>query len=160
MMKIKLITVGKLKEKEFTLLSSEYEKRLSGLCSFSVCEIEPVKTGNKVLKAEITSALKKEGDLILKEIPKGAYVFAMCIEGRELSSEELSKRLETLAIEGRGEAVFIIGSSYGLSPEVKSRADFKLSMSKMTFPHKLARIMLTEQLYRAFSISGNGKYHK
>ncbi len=160
MMNIKLIVLGKLKEKYMREFSGEYEKRLSAFCKLEICELEPVKLSDNPSQNEISNALSKETQLILSKIPKGAYVFAMCIEGKQMSSEELSQRLENLAISGTGNIAFIIGSSFGLSEEIKNMSNYKFSMSKMTFPHKLARIMLTEQIYRAFSIANNGKYHK
>lgn len=110
--------------------------------------------------AEISEVIEAEGERILKKIGAGDYAVAMCIEGKQLSSEELSAMLDNAAITGKSTVDFIIGGSYGLSNKVKNRADFKLSMSKMTFPHQMARMVLSEQIYRAFEISTNGKYHK
>ncbi len=160
MMNIRLIVLGKLKEKYMREFAGEYEKRLSAFCKLEVFELEPVKLSDNPSQSEINNALAKETQMITAKIPKGAYVFSMCIEGKQMSSQELSQRFEELAVSGTGCAVFIIGSSFGLSEEIKNMSNFKFSMSKMTFPHKLARIMLTEQIYRAFSISANGKYHK
>ena len=109
---------------------------------------------------QIAAALSAEAERILDAIPKNAAVIAMCIEGRELSSEELSGKLSDMCISGKSTIVFIIGSSYGLSDKVKSRADLRLSMSRMTFPHRLAKVMLCEQIYRALSIAAGGRYHK
>ena len=160
MMNINFIVLGKLKEKYMKDFSAEYEKRLSAYCKVSVTELEPVKLSDNPSQSEIDNALSKETQMILSKTPKGSYVFSMCIEGKQLSSEELSQKLEDIALSGKSTVTFIIGSSFGLSDEIKKMSDFKFSMSKMTFPHKLARIMLTEQVYRAFSISNNGKYHK
>lgn len=160
MMNIQLVVLGKLKEKYMKDFASEYEKRLSSYCKLSVMELEPIKLSDNPSKAEIDNALNKETQMIMSKLPKNAYVFSMCIEGKQMSSEELSARLDDIALCGKSSIVFIIGSSFGLSDEIKKMSDFKFSMSKMTFPHKLARIMLTEQIYRAFSISNNGKYHK
>lgn len=160
MMNVHFIVLGKLKEKYMKEFSAEYEKRLSAYCKVTVTELEPVKLSDNPSQTEIDNALLKETQMITAKIPKGAYVFSMCIEGKQLSSEGLSQKLEDIAISGKSAVVFIIGSSFGLSDEIKRMSDFKFSMSKMTFPHKLARIMLTEQVYRAFSISNNGKYHK
>ena len=160
MMNVQLVVLGKLKEKYMREFASEYEKRLSSYCKITVTELEPVKLSDNPSKTEIDNALSKETQMIMSKIPKNSYVFSMCIEGRQLSSEELSMKLEDIALCGKSNVVFIIGSSFGLSDEIKRMSDFKFSMSKMTFPHKLARIMLTEQIYRAFSISNNGKYHK
>lgn len=160
MMNVHLIVLGKLKEKYMKDFSSEYEKRLSAYCKLMVTELEPVKLSDNPSQSEIDNALNKETQMITSKIPKNSYVFSMCIEGKHMSSEELSQKMDDIALSGKSSVVFIIGSSFGLSDEIKRMSDFKFSMSKMTFPHKLARIMLTEQIYRAFSISNNGKYHK
>ncbi len=160
MMNVQLIVLGKLKEKYMKDFAAEYEKRLSAYCKMTVTELEPVKLSDNPSQSEIENALTKETKMIKDKIPKNSYVFSMCIEGKQMSSEELSQKLEDIALSGKNSVVFIIGSSFGLSKEIKQMSDFKFSMSKMTFPHKLARIMLTEQLYRGFSISNNGKYHK
>ena len=160
MMNVHFIVLGKLKEKYMKEFSAEYEKRLSAYCKVTVTELEPIKLSDNPSEAEIENALNKETQMIIAKTPKNSYVFSMCIEGKQLSSEELSQKLEDIALSGKSTISFIIGSSFGLSNEIKKISDFKFSMSKMTFPHKLARIMLTEQVYRAFSISNNGKYHK
>ena len=160
MMNVQLIVLGKLKEKYMKDFSSEYEKRLSAYCKLTVTELEPVKLSDNPSQSEIDNALNKETQMITAKIPKNSYVYSMCIEGKQMSSEELSQKLDDVALSGKSSVVFIIGSSFGLSDEIKRMSDFKFSMSKMTFPHKLARIMLTEQIYRGFSISNNGKYHK
>ncbi len=160
MMNVHLIVLGKLKEKYMKDFVTEYEKRLSAYCKLTVTELEPVKLSDNPSQSEIDNALNKETQMITAKIPKNSYVFSMCIEGKQMSSEELSQKLEDIALSGKSSVVFIIGSSFGLSDDIKKMSDFKFSMSKMTFPHKLARIMLTEQIYRGFSISNNGKYHK
>lgn len=160
MINVNLIVLGKLKEKYMKEFANEYEKRLSAYCRITITELEPVKLSDNPSQTEIDNALIKETQMILSKIPKNSYVFAMCIEGKQLSSEELSAKIEDIALCGKSNITFIIGSSFGLSNEIKKISDFKFSMSKMTFPHKLARIMLTEQIYRAFSISNNAKYHK
>ncbi len=160
MMNVQFIVLGKLKEKYMKDFSSEYEKRLSAYCKLNVVELEPVKLSDNPSQSEIENALTKETQMIKAKIPKNSFVFSMCIEGKQMSSEEFSRKLDDIALSGKSNIVFIIGSSFGLSNEIKGMSDFKFSMSKMTFPHKLARIMLTEQLYRGFSISNNGKYHK
>ena len=159
-MNITLICVGKLKEDYLRNACAEYQKRLQGFCRFSVEELEPERLSENPSDAEITSALEKEGERILGKIPKGAYAAALCIEGKQQSSEELAQLMERIPNEGSGTAAFIIGSSYGLSHKVKSSAQLKLSMSKMTFPHQLARVMLMEQIYRAYTIINNRRYHK
>ena len=160
MININFIVLGKLKEKYMKEFSAEYEKRLSGYCKLTVTELEPVKLSDNPSEQEIKNALNKETQMIKAKIPKNSFVFSMCIEGKQMSSEELSKKLEDIALSGKNNITFIIGSSFGLSDEIKQMSDNKLSMSKMTFPHKLARIMLTEQVYRALSITNNAKYHK
>ena len=160
MININFIVLGKLKEKYMKEFAAEYEKRLSGYCKLTVTELEPVKLSDNPSEQEIKNALSKETQMIKAKIPKNSFVFSMCIEGKQMSSEEFSKKLEDIALTGKNNITFIIGSSFGLSDEIKQMSDYKFSMSKMTFPHKLARIMLTEQVYRALSISNNGKYHK
>lgn len=160
MMNVQLIVLGKLKEKYMKDFSAEYEKRLSAYCKLSVIELEPIKLSDNPSRSEIENSLNKETQLIKAKIPKNSYIFSMCIEGKQMSSEDFSQKLQDIALAGKSNIVFIIGSSFGLSDEIKVMSDYKFSMSKMTFPHKLARIMLVEQLYRGFSIINNGKYHK
>lgn len=159
-MNVTLVCVGRLKEDYLRAACAEYQKRLSGFCRFTVEEIEAEKLPDDPSEAEILSALEKEGDRILAKLPKGAYTTAMCIEGKQQSSEELAQLLMNIPVQGSGAAAFVIGSSYGLSDKVKAAAQLKLSMSKMTFPHQLARVMLMEQVYRAYTIISNRKYHK
>lgn len=160
MIKVTLIVLGGLKEKFFIDAAKEYEKRLSRFCQIKTVEINPAPLPDNPSRSQIENALLAEAALIEKKIPQNAEVFALCIEGKQLSSEELSQKIMEVADFGSGNVVFIIGSSYGLSERIKSLAKFKLSMSKMTFPHKLARVMLLEQIYRAFMISSGGEYHK
>ncbi len=160
MLKITLITVGKLKEQYLRDAVKEYEKRLQTLCSLKSVELDPVKLPDNPNEAQITAALDSEAQKILANIPQGSYVIPMCIEGKQLSSTELAEKLDGLGVAGHSSVCFIIGGSYGLSDKVKAKADFKLSMSKMTFPHQLARVMLLEQIYRAFKITQGGTYHK
>ncbi len=160
MLNITLICLGRLKEKYLRDACAEYEKRLGAFCRFTVKELSPVALPDNPSEAQISAALTAESKLILSQIPSKSGVIALCIEGVSVSSEEFSARLDKLAVNGTGSIAFIIGSSYGLSDEVKKRAEMKLSMSQMTFPHQLARVMLMEQLYRAFQISNGGKYHK
>lgn len=160
MRSIQLITVGKLKEKYMKDFSAEYEKRLSAYCKLTVTELEPVRLSDNPSEKEIQNALKKEAELIKGKMLPNAFVISMCIEGKEISSEALAKKIDEIGLSGQNSIVFIIGSSFGLSEEIKTGSDMRLSMSPMTFPHKLARIMLLEQIYRAFSISHGGKYHK
>ncbi len=160
MRNIQLITVGKLKEKYMKDFSAEYEKRLSAYCKLTVTELEPVRLSDNPSEKEIQNALKKEAELIKGKMLPNAFVISMCIEGKEISSKALAEKIEETGVSGQNGIVFIIGSSFGLSEEIKRESDMRLSMSPMTFPHKLARIMLLEQIYRAFSISRGGKYHK
>ena len=158
MLKITMITLGKLKEKYLREAAAEYIKRLSSLCALNIIEIEPVRLRDHPSQREIDTALQTEGEKITAKIPGGAAIFPLCIEGKQCGSEELSGKLQNAAMNS-GNAVFIIGSSYGLSNTIKSLGA-PLSMSSMTFPHQLARIMLLEQIYRAMKISEGGIYHK
>lgn len=161
MIKINIICIGKIKEKYFTDAIAEYSKRLTSFCKFSITELSEEKIrSNTPNQSQIEEVLSAEGKRILQKVGSGDYVVAMCIEGRMMSSEELSKAIDSVSISGKSTVDFIIGGSYGLSNEVKGRSDLKLSMSKMTFPHQMARVILSEQIYRAFEISSNGKYHK
>ncbi len=159
-MNIILLCVGKLKENYLKDACKEYEKRLSAFCRITVEEIEAERLSDQPSEAEIASALEKEGQKLLKKTPVGAYVYTLCIEGEQNNSQEFAAGIEKSALSGFGTAVFIIGSSYGLSEQVKKASNRKLSMSKMTFPHQLARVMLMEQLYRAYTIMNNRRYHK
>ena len=161
MIRVNIICIGKIKEKYFTDAINEYTKRLSAFCKFSVVELSEEKIkSNSPNESQISEVINAEGKRILQKIGQSDYVVAMCIEGKMLSSEELSKTLDSVSIGGKSTVDFIIGGSYGLSAEVKHRADLKLSMSRMTFPHQMARMILSEQIYCAFEISSNGKYHK
>ena len=161
MLKINIICIGKIKESYFTDAINEYAKRLSAFCKFQIVELAEERIRSNTPNAsQINEVLNAEGKRILQKISPSDYVAAMCIEGKQLSSEELSKTLDNVAVVGKSTVDFIIGGSYGLSDEVKRRADLRLSMSKMTFPHQLARVILSEQIYRAFEISSGGKYHK
>ena len=160
MVKISLICLGKLKEKYLRDACAEYEKRIGAFGKLTVTELTPAPLPDNPSQAQITAALNTEAKLILSKLPQRSGVVALCIEGKTLSSEDFSAKLEELSVTGSGSVAFIIGSSFGLAEEVKRRADVRLSMSPMTFPHQLARVMLLEQIYRAFQISGGGKYHK
>ena len=158
-MTVNIICVGKIKEDYFVKATAEFEKRLSRFCSFNVVCLPDRSIPDNASPAEEQIVLRKEGEEILKKIGKSDIVVAMCIEGKQLSSEEFSGVLEQEMNIGRG-VTFIIGSSCGLADNIKRRADLKLSFSKMTFPHQLFRVMLLEQLYRAFKIISGGAYHK
>ena len=159
MIKITVIALASLKEKYLKDAAAEYIKRLGAYCDLKIIELDPVRLPEKPSDAEINSALEREAELILKKIPAGDYVVPLCIEGKQLSSEEFSGVLEQEMNIGRG-VTFIIGSSCGLADMVKRRADLRLSFSKMTFPHQLFRVILLEQIYRAFKICSGGAYHK
>lgn len=158
---ITVIALGKLNADYFKKAAAEYEKRLSAYCKLKITELpEEMIAEKNASSAVIAKALEKEGRAILSAVPKGSAIVAMCIEGKQKTSEELAEYLEERAGSGAGDVTFVIGSSHGLADSVKQAASVKLSMSKMTFPHQLARVMLLEQIYRAFSISNGGKYHK
>ncbi len=161
MLNIEILCVGKVNAAYLAEGCAEYAKRAGGLANFRITELpeEPVREKN-ASQAVIVKALEKEGAAILAHLRKGTKLVALCIEGRQLSSEELADWLAGSAVAGSGDFTFVIGSSHGLAPAVKQAAALRLSMSRMTFPHQLARLMLTEQLYRALSILQGGKYHK
>lgn len=160
MRSITVLCVGKLKEAYLRAAAAEYQKRLSAFCRLSIVEVDEERLPDAPSPAQIQATLQAEGKRLLSHIPSGASVFALCIEGREMSSPDLASTLDRLALNGCSHTVFIIGGSWGLSDEVKQAATVRLSMSPMTFPHQLARVMLLEQLYRAGQISSGGKYHK
>ena len=160
MFSVTLICMGKLKEKFYTAAASEYEKRLQGYCQFKLLELPEVRLPENPSPAEIAAGLDKEAEAILGKTPKGAWFCVLTPEGKLLSSEALARQMEQVKLSGKGSACFLIGSSFGIAPQVKARADLKLSMSPMTFPHHLARVMVLEQLYRAEAIQAGSKYHK
>ena len=160
MFDITLIAMGKLKEPFYLSAAAEYAKRLSGYCKFTLLELPECRLPENPSTAEISAGLEKEADLILSKIPKGAWFCVFTPEGKLLSSEDFAKQLKTVKNAGKSSACFLIGSSFGMAPRVKQRADFRLSMGPMTFPHHLARIMVLEQLYRAEAIQAGSKYHK
>ena len=160
MLTVNIICIGKIKEKYWTDAIDEYKKRLSAFCRFNIIELDEEKTYQNPNPSQIEAILNAEGKRILNALTKGSYVISMCIEGRIISSPELSDKLSDISLCGKSSVDFIIGGSWGLSDEVKRRSDFKLSMSRMTFPHQMARVVLCEQIYRAFEIINNGKYHK
>ena len=160
MFDVTLITMGKLKEKFYISAASEYAKRLSGYCRFNLIELPESRLPEDPSPAEIASGLEKEAELIFSKIPKGAWFCVFTPEGKVISSEAFAEKLKEVKLSGKSSACFLIGSSFGMSPRVKAKADFKLSMGPMTFPHHLARIMVLEQLYRAEAIQAGSKYHK
>lgn len=159
MIKVTLIALGNLKEKYLKDAAAEYSKRLSGYCELKIVELSPVKLPERPSEAQISNALEKEATAIIKAIPSGSFSVALCIEGKSYTSENFAKKINNLCAEGKP-LTLIIGSSYGLSETVKRYADMRLSVSDMTFPHQLFRIMLLEQLYRTFKINSGGSYHK
>ena len=160
MFEITLITMGKLKEKFYISAAAEYEKRLSGYCRFRILELPEVRLPENPSPAEVSAGLEKEAEVIFSKIPKGAWFCVFTPEGKELSSERFADKLKEVKNAGKSSACFLIGSSFGMAPRVKEKADFKLSMGPMTFPHHLARIMVLEQIYRAEAIQAGSKYHK
>lgn len=159
MMNVTVIAVGKLKESFLREGASEYTKRLGAYAKVNVIEINEERASDNPSDSEIKNVITKEGERIIAKIPKGATVIPLCIEGKEYSSPELSRLVEDISQQSSS-LCFIIGGSFGLSNEVKALGKIKLSFGKMTLPHQLARIVLLEQIYRAFSISNNSKYHK
>ena len=160
MFDITLIVIGKLKEKFYLSAAEEYQKRLKGYCAFKIIELPEHRLPDDPSPAEIQAGLDKEAELIFAKIPKGSWLCIFTPEGKILSSEEFAAKLKEVKIMGKSSATFLIGSSFGISQKVKDKADFKLSMGKMTFPHHLARIMVLEQIYRAEAIQAGSKYHK
>ena len=160
MLTVKLICVGKLKERYYADAFAEYRKRLGAFCRFAAEELPEQRLGENPSEREISAALEKEAAEIEKRIPSGAAVCAFCVEGALKSSEELARQLSAWAGAGKSTVCFLIGGSCGLAERVKQRADLRLSVSKMTFPHHLFRVMAAEQIYRAFTINEGMKYHK
>ena len=160
MFEITLIAMGKLKQKFYLSAAPEYAKRLSGFCRFSLVELPEYRLPENPSPAEIQAGLEKEADVILSKIPKNTWFCVFTPEGAMLSSEALAKKMSDVKNSGKSGACFLIGSSFGMAQRVKDRADFRLSMSPMTFPHHLARIMVLEQLYRSEAIQAGSKYHK
>lgn len=160
MQRVTVLCVGKLKERFYTDAAAEYVKRLQRYCKLEIIELPEQRLPEDPSPAEIQRALRAEGAAIREKLPKGGAVVALCIEGKPCSSEELSRRMADFGIQGRTQVTFIIGSSFGLDEDVKKQADWRLSMSPMTFPHHLARVMLLEQIYRACQIAEGTKYHK
>lgn len=158
-MNITIICAGKIKEKYFSDAIAEYKKRLSRFADINIVEIPDEKIPDKASAKEESAIRQKEGDAMLAKIKPGSYVISMCIEGKELSSEELAAKLDGITL-NTSRIVFIIGGSLGLSDEVKQRSDLKLSFGKITFPHQLMRVVLLEQIYRSFKINNNEAYHK
>ena len=160
MQRVTVLCVGKLKEKFYTDAAAEYEKRLQRYCKLDVVELPEYRLPEEPSPAEIQKALQTEGAAIRERLPRGGAVVALCIEGKPCSSEELSRRIIDFGVQGKTQITFLIGGSVGLDESIKKQADWRLSMSPMTFPHHMARIMLLEQIYRAYQIAAGTKYHK
>lgn len=159
-MRINIVCVGKIKEKYLKLGIDEFKKRLSKYCKLEIIELEDEKAPENLSDKEMLMIKEKEGKKILSKIKDNSYVIALAIDGKNLSSEELAETINKLGIRGVSNITFVIGGSLGLSDEVLSRADYKLSFSKMTFPHQLMRLILLEQVYRAYRINNGEPYHK
>ncbi len=160
MLQVKLICVGRLREKFYVEAFEEYRKRLGGYCKLECVDVPEQRLPENPSDAQVKAALEREGAEILKAIPHDAYVTALCVEGKELPSEAVAELIAGREGSGKPKLCFIIGGSFGLCDAVKNRAELRLSMSKMTFPHHLARVMLAEQLYRGFKIKEGSRYHK
>jgi 23S rRNA (pseudouridine1915-N3)-methyltransferase len=159
MLGVKLVCIGKMREKYYTEAFAEYGKRLVAYCSFEEAELTETRLSEAPSGKEISAALEKEAAEIRKQIPKGAFVIAMCVEGERISSEAMARLIADRAITGVSKFCFIVGGSFGLHDSIKRAADMRLSMSDMTFPHHLARVMLAEQIYRALLISFTFSVH-
>ena len=159
-MKITLLTVGKIKEKYFNMAIEEYSKRLSRYVKLEIIEVADEKTPDGAGEAMEEQIRKKEGERLLKYIKDDSYIITLEIQGKMLDSVELSEKINQIGVSGKGHITFIIGGSLGLSKEVRACSDYKLSFSKMTFPHQLMRVILLEQIYRSYRILGNEPYHK
>ena len=160
MQRVTIICTGKLKEKFYLNAAAEYVKRLSRFCKLEILELAEERLPDDPSPAQIEAALSREADAVRAKLPAGCFLIAMCVEGKERSSEELARLLAEAATRGAGHVVFLIGSSFGMHPSLKQQADLRLSMSPMTFPHHLLRVMLLEQVYRAYQINAGSKYHK
>ncbi len=158
MFNINIITVGKLKEEYLRSACAEYSKRLQAFCNLKIIELDEYRLPDRPSDKEIANALENEARGIMKHA--SGYIISMCIEGKQIKSEALAEKFNDIAVSGNSQISIIIGSSYGLSEKIKSASDLKLSMSQMTFPHQLARIMLLEQVYRSFMILSGKSYHK
>ena len=160
MQKVTILCVGKLKEKFYMDAAAEYAKRLSRYCKLELVELTEARLPEDPSPAQIEAALLKEAAAIRAKLPSGAALVALCVEGELRSSEALARQMADWASQGVGQLVFLIGGSFGLHPSIKEAAKLRLSMSPMTFPHHLARVMVLEQIYRAYQINTGGKYHK
>ena len=160
MLNVHLICVGKMKEKFYIDAAQEYAKRLSAYCKLTITELPEERLPQAPSQAQIDAALAREAQAIGSKLPAGAHLVAMCVEGKTQSSEELARTVDRCLQKSVKALVFLIGGSFGLDAQLKQQADLRLSMSPMTFPHHLARVMLLEQIYRAFKINEGSAYHK
>ncbi len=160
MLSMTVLCVGKLKESYWRDACAEYQKRLGNYCRAQVIEVAEERISDNPSASQISATIEAEGKRLLSHISADSMVVALCIEGKEMDSAHLSQLIQNAAVGGTSRIVFVIGGSWGLSDAVKARADVRLSMSPMTFPHQLARVMVLEQIYRAFQIAAGGKYHK
>lgn len=159
MLQINILYVGNIKDKFFQDAVSEYEKRLNGFCKLKNIELKEEKPKDES-ESEIATIIRKEGDRLLEAIPPKSYKIALCVEGKQISSEDLAQKISEIPLSGYSEITFIIGGAFGMDERVKKAADFRLSISKMTFTHRMMRVILIEQIYRALNIAGGGHYHK
>lgn len=160
MLKITVVAVGKIKEKFLTAAMEEYAKRLSAYCKFEVVEVKDEKTPENPTDVEKNAVLDREAERIMEKIPKGAKVISLCVEGKEMTSEKFAELINSSTVGGVSHIVFVIGGSMGLSENIKSLSEYRLSFSQMTFPHMLMRVILAEQIYRGFTIISGKTYHK
>ena len=160
MQKVNIICVGKLKESFYIQAAAEYAKRLQRHCKLEITELPETRLPDDPSPADVQKALAAEAALIREKLPRGSAVVALCIEGKTCTSEELSRRIIDFGVAGKSAVTFLIGGSFGLDAALKQEADWRLSMSPMTFPHHMARVMLLEQVYRAYQIAEGTKYHK
>lgn len=160
MLQINILYVGNIKDKFFAEAVKEYEKRLSSFCKIKNIELKEEKPPENPSDSEIALVIRKEGDRLLEALPKKGYKIALCVEGTQISSEELANKLSSVTVAGDSEITFIIGGAFGMDERVKKVANFRLSISKMTFTHRMMRVILAEQIYRALNILSGGNYHK
>ena len=160
MLQINILYVGNIKDKFYAEAVQEYEKRLSAFCKIKNIELKEEKPPENPSDAEIALVIKKEGDRLLEAMPKKGYKIALCVEGTQISSEDLAKKIESVTVAGDSEITFIIGGAFGIDERVKKMANYRLSISKMTFTHRMMRVILAEQIYRALNILSGGNYHK
>ena len=160
MLQINILYVGNIKDKFFAQAVAEYEKRLSGLCKIKNIELKEEKPPDNPSESEIALIIRKEGDRLMENLSKKGYKIALCVEGTQISSEALAQKIESVAVSGDSEITFIIGGAFGMDERVKKAANYRLSISKMTFTHRMMRVILIEQIYRALNILSGGHYHK